>query len=237
MQKPDYECTSCHKVYSDQDYKQSVYCPACGMHLWRRSFSPAPFKVNDIFAEFTALNSFEVSEGIIYNNLTVWMNARKDAYEKFQKKLSVLKLAEGTKWQADFKKYACFKGNQSWNLKRAGAEALMHPDQLKRVLLLLQENKTPVEDRINSCLKGEYVCPGIDRSVLTSLLHMYWPTKFGAWNKNTDEALKKIKRTPVPLQDSGKHYASVNATLSRLASELHTSLTAIDGLMWYIAKV
>jgi hypothetical protein len=238
MRKSDYECTKCGKIYSTQDYKQSVYCPDCGLHLWQCSFSPTPFKVNDVFAEFMALNSFEVTEGIIYNNVNVWMTARKNAYTKYAKKLSVKKMAESTKWQVDFKNYLHFKYNQSWpKLQKAAPEALAQPEQLKRMLTLLQDKSVPVEDIIRNCLQGEYVCPGISKNILTSLLHTFWPAKYSPWGKYTDEALKKIKRTPIPLQDMGKHYVSVNAALAKLASELHTNLTAIDGFMWYIAKV
>jgi len=238
MQKPDYECIKCSKIYSAQDYKQSAYCPTCGLHLWQRSFSPTPFKVNDVFAEFMALNSFVVTKGIIYNNVNVWMTARKSAYEKYSRKLSVKKIVEGTKWQTDFKNYLHFKYNQSWpKLQKAASEALAQPEQLKRMLTLLQDKSVPVEDRVRECLEGQAVCPGINRNILTALLHTFYPTKFAPWAKHTDEALKKIKRTPIPLQDIGKHYVSVNAVLAKLASELHTSLTTIDGFMWYIAKI
>jgi len=238
MQKPDYECLKCHTIYSAKEYKQNAYCPKCGKHLWQRSFSPTPFKVNDVFAEFTALNSFVVTEGIIYNNVNVWMTARKNAYEKYAKKLSVKKLAEGIKWQTDFKNYLHFKYNQSWpKLQKAASEALAQPEQLKSLLTRLQDKSVQVQDIIKDCLEGEYVCPGINRYILTALLHTYWPTKYAPWCKYTDEALKKIKRTPIPQQDIGQHYLSVNATLSKLASELHTNLTTIDGFMWYIAKV
>ncbi|NLE04495.1 MAG: hypothetical protein GX638_06820 [Crenarchaeota archaeon] len=237
MVKLDYECTKCQKIYSDKEYKQNAYCPKCGIHLWQRSFSPTPFKVNDVFAEFTALNSFVVAEGIVYNNVNVWFNARNTVYEKFHKKLSAKKLTEGDKWLTDFRKYICFKGNQSWNFKRAGTEALAHPEELKRLLLLLQDNKVPVDDRIRSCLQGDGTCPGVDRIFLTALLHMYWPSKYGVWGKHTDNALKKIKRTPIQQADLGDHYTLINKTLIKLASELHTSLTAVDGFMWYIAKV
>jgi len=238
MQKPDYECTKCGKVYSAQDYKQNVYCPKCGKHLWQRSFSPTPFKVKDVFAEFTALNSFVVTEGIIYNNVNVWMTARKNAYDKYRKKLSVTKLAEGNKWQTDFKNYLHFKHNQSWpKLQRAAPEALAQPEQLKRLLTIIQDKSLPVEDVVRECLQGQVTCPGINRNILTALLHTFWPTKYAPWSKQTDEALKKIKRTPIPQPDIGKHYVSVNTALAKLASELHTSLTTIDGFMWYIAKV
>ncbi len=238
MPKPDYECLKCHKVYSVQEYKQNAYCPACGKHLWQRSFSPTPFKVNDVFAEFNALNSFKVTEGRIYNNVNVWMTARKNAYEKYAKRLSAKKLAEGIKWQTNFKNYLQFKNNQSWpKLQKYAPEALAQPEQLKRLLIRLQDRSVSIEDKMRDCLEGEYVCPGINRYLLTMLLHTFWPTKYAPWCKYTDEALKKIKRTPMPLPDIGEYYVSVNAVLSRLASELHTSLTTVDGFLWYIAKI
>lgn len=238
MVKPDYECTKCKKVFSAKDYKASAYCPECGLHLWQRSFSPTPFKVNDVFKEFMTLNSFEVEKGIIYNNVSVWMTARKKAYDKYRKKLSATAITEGSKWLNDFKNYLDYKYNQSWpKLSRAGREAVSNPDRLKRLLLHLQDSKVPVEVRFQDCLHGDFSCPGMNRHIVTVLLHTFWPTKCGVWSKQTDIALKKIKRTPITSSNEGKTYLTLNAVLSKLASELHTSLTSVDGFMWYISKV
>ncbi len=237
MSVPDYECTKCKKIFSHEDYKQSVYCPLCGERLWRKSLSPPPFKVDGFFADFLRLSSFEVAEGIVFNDVPLWLSARKKAYAKYQEKFSAANLTESGKWLTDFKNFLYFKHNQSWtNLNRGGAEALANPEQLKRLLILIQDDSTRVDDRVRETLQGKSRCPGINKNTVTGLLHTFWPDKYGSWNKQTDEALKKIGRTPASAIDEGRHYLNINAALTKLAAELHTNLSAIDAFMWYLSK-
>ena len=236
MSTPSYDCTKCKKIFSHENYKQSVYCPSCGERLWRRSLSPPPFKVDGFFADFLGLKSFEVAEGIIFNDVPLWLASRKKAYIKYQEKFSAAKLADGDKWLTDFKNFLYFKNNQSWNLNRGGSEALSNPEQLKHLLTLIQYDSTRLDERIREALQGKSRCPGINKNILTGLLHTFYPDKYGVWNKQTDDGLKKIGRTPATTVDEGRHYLNINAALTKLAAELHTNLTTIDAFMWHLSK-
>ncbi len=236
MSTPDYECSKCKKAFSHADYKQSTYCPTCGERLCRKSLSPPPFKVDGFFADFLRLKSFEVTEDIIYNDVPLWLSARKKAYIKYREKLSAEKIAENDKWLTDFKNFLHFKYNQSWSLNRSGLEALSNPDQLKNLLIFIQDESIRIDQRIRETLQGKSRCPGINKNIVTGLLHIFYPDKYGVWNKQTDDALKKIGRFPATSTDQGRHYLNINAALTKLATELHSNLTAIDAFMWYLNR-
>ena len=89
MSQPEYECKKCSKSYSAVDYEKVPYCRSCGMYLWRITLLPEPFKVDDLFKEFMHLEDVKPGEGITYDNVPLWMTARKRAYVKYRERFAV----------------------------------------------------------------------------------------------------------------------------------------------------
>jgi hypothetical protein len=237
MSRPDYECKKCGKSYSHADYSEDPYCPACGIHLGRKSLSPEPFKVDGLFKEFMRLEGFTPGEGVCYDNVPLWISARKRAYAKYQEKFAASKLLVGENWRLDYKDFLYFKNNQSWTtFTRPGLEALKEPEKLRNLLIYLQEESITIEKRVQEGLQGEKHIHGVSQNILTGLLHTFHPDKYGAWNYRTDDALERIKRKPIKTTNAGKNYVSINEALTKLAKELNTDLTTIDGFMWFISK-
>jgi hypothetical protein len=237
MSGPEYECGRCSKSYSREEYGNDAFCSVCGIHLSRKSLSPSPFKVDGLFMEFVRLEGFTPGEGVCYDNVPLWITARKRAYAKYQEKFAVPKLLVGENWRIDFKDFLYFKNNQSWStFTRVGLDALKEPEQLKRLLIYLQDESIRIEKRFQDALQGEKRLHGVTQNILTGLLHTFHPDKYGAWNNRTDDALQRIKRNPIKTTSVGKNYAAVNEALAKLAKDLDTDLTTIDAFMWYISK-
>jgi hypothetical protein len=183
------------------------------------------------------LHDFNCGEGIILDNVPLWIAARRKAYEEFRKKFSQNKLVDWEKLREDFRQFLYFKNNLSWTtLYRSGLKALSDLERLWKLLTFIQDESVDVEVRVRQGLQGAYYCQGIGRNILTALLHSFNPDKYGVWNSRTEDTLKIIRRTPRPIFDAGKKYRAINDELTKLSTELDTDLTTIDGFMWFISK-
>ena len=213
------------------------FCLSCGIHLSRKSLSPAPFKVDGLFKKFMLLEGFTPGEGVCYDNVPLWIASRKRAYAKYQERFAVSRLLAGEAWRVDYKDFLYFKNNQSWTtLTRPGLDALKEPEKLRNLLIYLQDESIRIEKRVQEGLQGEKHIHGVSQNILTGLLHTFHPDKYGAWNYRTDDALQRIKRDPIKTTEVGKNYVAINDALTKLSKELNTDLTTIDAFMWYISK-
>jgi DNA-directed RNA polymerase subunit RPC12/RpoP len=259
MSTPEYECRKCGSIFSLEQYEKDVFCPDCGMHLWPKfvkkvtdtqrpakrkeatiieSMDPAP-EVNlaTIFAEFNRLTNFDCGEGEIITNVPWWIAERRRAYDNFRGRLNQSKLVSLGKLCEDYRQFLYFENNHSWTrLYRTGLAALSKPEKLWKLLVYIQDETVPIQHRIVSALEGQYHISGIGKNILTGLLHMYSPDEYGVWNSRTDDTLALIRRKPSQKVGVGNRYLAINRELKKLAIELETDLTTIDGLMWYVSK-
>jgi DNA-directed RNA polymerase subunit RPC12/RpoP len=260
MTGAEYECRKCNRVFSLEEYEKDVFCPDCGMHLWlprppkssgsRESggkgrkktdieqIPPRPgVNIYTLFAEFNRLTDFTCGEGIVQENVLMWINARHKAYAEFREKLAQNRLISWEKLTRDFGDFLYFKNNLSWTtLYRTGLAALSNPELLWKFLTFVQDESIPIQTRVGEALEGEYHVRGIGKNILTALLHTFHPDKYGVWNNRTDDTLSLIDRKPKSAIDPGTKYVTINNELVRLCDELQTNLTTIDGLMWYVSK-
>ncbi len=198
--------------------------------------SRSVYDVKMLFEDFNNLEEIKV-EGIAFSNVSIWLFARKRAYAKYREKFAPDRLREGEEWKRDFSDFLHFRFNQSWStLYRSGLGALSDPERLRDLLVYLQDESISVEMRVKEGLQGSYHCQKVGKNILTGLLHTFKPDLYGVWNNRTEDALKKIGQMPRMSGNAGKDYLAINATLTKLAAELKTDLTAIDGFMWYISK-
>jgi hypothetical protein len=252
----EYECRVCNKLFPIEQYEKSVFCPICGMHLWpprikipgpvRPGKKPTEIKpippgsgvnVYTLFAEFNRLTDFTCGEGIVQENVPMWINARHKAYAEFKEKLAQNKLISWEKLTHDFRDFLYFKNNLSWTtLYRTGLEALSNPERLWEQITFIQDESIPIQTRVREALNGKYYVRGIGKNILTALLHTFYPDKYGVWNNRTDDTLSIINRKPISSSGLGEKYTAINSELARLGKELKTDLTTVDGLMWYVSK-
>ena len=198
------------------------------------SYSKYDYKI--LFEDYNNLEEIKV-EGISFSNVSIWLFARKRAYAKYREKFAPERLEEGEQWKTDFSDFLHFRCNQSWStLYRSGLEALSEPEQLRELIVYLQDESISIEKRVKEGLQGNRHCQGVGKNILTGLLHTFKRDLYGVWNNRTEDALKKIGQMPIITGNAGRDYIAINSALIKLAAELKTDLTTIDGFMWYISK-
>ena len=260
MQKPEYECRRCGRIFSTKEYSQSIFCNNCGGFLRPkypskpsspiggkiRGEKPPEIKpispsenvnIQTLYAEFNQLPPFVCGEGVVMQNSTLWITYRRRVYAEFREKFSSDKLTSGAKLCQDYQQFLYFKNNLSWTtLYRTGLKALKDPERLWDFITFIQDESIDIRKRINKGLLGELHIEGIGKNILTAILHTLHPDKYGVWNNRTEETLEIIRRVPSKGNDLGTKYEAVNEKLQQLSKELDTDLTTVDGLMWYISK-
>jgi len=250
----EYECRKCSRVFSGEEYSRSVFCPICGTHLWPKrvkgvrtrekgaeiepiQLTRDQINMNTLFEEFWRLKNFNCGEGIIFDDVSSWIMARKKAYSIFREKFSRDKLVDWEKLHQDFRDFLYFRNNYSWTtLYRTGLKALSDLKRLWKLLTLIQDETIDVKIRMREGLIGTHHVEGIGPNILTALLHTFKPEKYGVWNNRTVDTLDIIRRTPRFTSDPGHKYQLINNELTHLKEELETDLTTIDSFMWFISK-
>lgn len=246
----EYECPQCKRVYSGVQYSQNRFCIDCEKHLTPKFIikvtSTLPTKEIEVKIEPIhvdkdyIVNIFTLYEEFLNIrdfNSAIWLSDRKEAYKEFQSRFSKQEIVSPNALSKTYRDFLSFRKNKSWTaLQRFGIKALKHLDELRELIIFLQNESILIQERINKSLGEDYYVEGIGIGILTGLLHMFNPTKYGVWNSRTIDALEKMKRKPELTSDTGHSYLLVNKELQKLATELKTDLTTIDGLMWYVSK-
>jgi hypothetical protein len=152
--------------------------------------------VHTLFHEFLRLTDFSCGEGIIYDDVPTWIAERKQAYHEFQQKFHPDKLNNRESLSTNFKAFLYFKHNKSWTtLYRSGTAALQHIEAVRRLLIFLQDDSIPIQERVKDGM-DRYHVQGIGIAILTGLLHTLYPSHYGVWNSRSMDTLNIIKRTP-----------------------------------------
>jgi hypothetical protein len=255
MSRPEYECRICKRVYSSEEYSRSIFCPNCKTYLTPKIIKHQPsstsgkgeikpekftrdqINVHTLFDMFLRLKDFNCGEGIFFENVPLWIAARRNAYHEFRNKFSQGKLVSWEKLSEDYRQFLYFKHNLSWTtLYRSGLQALTDIERLWKLLTFVQDETIDVETRVEQGLEGKYYCQGIGKNILTALLHTFNPDKYGVWNSRTEDTLRIIRREPSSFINLGKRYVAINGELLQLSRELDSDLPTVDGFMWFISK-
>lgn len=139
----------------------------------------------------------------------------------------------------DFKSFLLMKNNKHWDgIHRQGNLITEDMDKLKECLRILMNEREPIRERLNTLFpkgKPNYV-RGLGRAIVTPILMVVYPRKYGVYNSRTEEGLKQVGEYPkfsrgVSLAD---RYIKVNDLLTRLAAENNISLFALDEVWWKV---
>jgi hypothetical protein len=77
---------------------------------------------------------------------------------------------------------------------------------------------------------------GMGKGIITAILHVAYPDKYGVWNNTSNDALLQLDLLPkMPRGASfGERYSAVNAVLLNLAQALDLRLWALDAVWWFL---
>lgn len=143
-----------------------------------------------------------------------------------------------------FLSFLLYKNNHHWtNLNRVGKYMIEDMDLLREAISILLDEKRPIRDRLNEIRpertwgKNSMVSH-LGTPVLTAILMISYPDKYGVWNNTSDDGLKKVmlwdknwKTLPV-----GDSYIQMNNLYHVLTSWLHIDLWTLDALWWFVKK-
>lgn len=97
---------------------------------------------------------------------------------------------------------------------------------------LVDESK-PIEERTRPATEIK----GLGKGIITAILIVAYPNKYGVWNNTSESALVDLDLMPEwPRGASfGVRYAAINAVLNELARELDVDLWTLDTIWWYLS--
>jgi len=139
----------------------------------------------------------------------------------------------------DFKSFLLMKNNKHWEgIHRQGNMITQDMNKLKKALKILLNEEVSIEKRLNILIpknKDNYI-KGLHRSVITPIMMVVYPTKYGVYNRRSDEGLTKVGLMPKHGKGAAfsRKYIEINKVLNGLASENNMSLFELDSVWWRV---
>jgi hypothetical protein len=127
------------------------------------------------------------------------------------------------------------ENNHHWSgLHRQVNRVCADMEATRKALAELMNEERPITDRMQSVIDIK----GMGRGIITAILHVAYPDKYGVWNNTSNQGLHDLDLLPHPPRgDSfGERYAAVNDVLVSLAKELEVDLWTLDAIWWYLGE-
>lgn len=177
------------------------------------------------------LNSGEDEE------LTEINNAKNEVLERYQKVFSSEHIPNLT--AEEFKSFLLQRNNHHWkSIHRHSGSITSDMDLLRNTLKLLLDESISIEERLRKIRpkNKDPMVKGLARSVITPILLVVYPNKYGVLNKVSEEGLKILELWPDFERgvDFATKYTKVNEILLDLSHELDIDLWTLDSLWWRI---
>ena len=140
--------------------------------------------------------------------------------------------------QADeFRGFLLFDNNQHWSgIHRQSGWMTADMPRLREALALLVDEELSLKTRLNRLRpkSGDPMIKGLARSVITAVLHIVYPKKYGVLNNTAKEGMKQVGVWPEFSWGASfaDRYEAVNRVLLDLAQELRIDLWTLDALWW-----
>jgi len=138
--------------------------------------------------------------------------------------------------KADVEGFLDWQGRWSGLFRQKG-RIVSDMEQLKRTLAILLDENKDIQNRLNRLMPNEpgYV-KGLGRAVITAILHLVYPDKYGVYNRTVEQGLNELNRMPKFDRGErfGSRYCKINKALDNLARETGLSLAEVDSFMWFV---
>lgn len=146
--------------------------------------------------------------------------------------------------KAEFESFLLYRNNHHWDsLHRVGAYMVEDMPLLRKCLAILLDESRPVRDRINEIRPERYwgehsMVSHLGTPVLTAILHVVFPEKYGVWNNTSDAGLKEVRLWDQrwEKEKAGNSYFEMNRIYLQLSTAVGVDLWTLDALWWLIKK-
>lgn len=167
-----------------------------------------------------------------------WLKSEKVVTSKYGSIFHLSNLENLTK--ENFLSFLLIKNNLHWEGIHHSQESVTSDlKKLKQTLIFLLDESNGLTDRLNnlSPKKGKYYIKGLGKAIITPILLVVYPDKYGVWNKKSEDGLKKLGLFPKFQRGNsfGEKYDEINNVLGSLAKKYSISLWQLDGVLGEIA--
>jgi hypothetical protein len=139
-----------------------------------------------------------------------------------------------------FLEFLQFKNNRHWyGLDRLGEKLTKDMNRLREALALLVDESKTLRSRLDRLRprEGKAMVPFLGPAVITAVLHVVYPDRYGVLNEMSKRAMERLGIWPgnLPEDSFTDQYMAVNPIQLELASQLGIDLWTLDHLRWYTA--
>lgn len=139
----------------------------------------------------------------------------------------------------EFLGFVRFENNCHWtNLTRKTTHVCDDLARLRSALSTLLDENQLVGSRVDKLLpksKPRFI-KGFGKALVTAVLHVAHPDKYGVWNNTSEEGMKIVRVWPRFERGAteGDRYQQINAVLNQLRKAVNTDLWTLDALWWRV---
>jgi|GEM_PF-1515761 len=108
-------------------------------------------------------------------------------------------------------------------------------DEFKRLIRYMKDESIPVEERMENAFK-KFGISGLTPKILSGILFVLYPDKYGVWNSENEKALRILGKIPKLTGRVGEDYRRINEKFHELANELDIDLIKLDMFLSYVAN-
>jgi hypothetical protein len=139
----------------------------------------------------------------------------------------------------EFREFLQFENNQHWTgINRWVTTLTYNMDVLRNSVALLLNETVPIRERVDAILgeDGPFRIAGLGKAVVTPILHVSGPDRYGVWNQPSESGMRQLGIWPIEQQglSAGAKYEAINSLLLRLKNDLGIDLWTLDALWWRV---
>lgn len=146
--------------------------------------------------------------------------------------------------RAEFESFLYYKNNHHWDsLHRVKKPMTADMSLLREALAILLDESRPIRERINEIRPERYfgehsMVSHLGMPVLTAILLVVHPERYGVWNNTSDEGLRiaRLWDSRWDKVPAGDVYEEMNQIYFQLCQYLKIDLWTLDALWWVLKK-
>ena len=135
--------------------------------------------------------------------------------------------------ETEMRNFLTYKHNLHWTgLQRQGSNLCKDMKRLQDALEILINDTLPFPTRVTQVEKTPY----LGKAILTPILQVSFPEKYGVWNEISQESMENLRIFPAKnKRDFGDWYAEINTRLIEISKILRIDLWTLDTLLnWWL---
>lgn len=135
--------------------------------------------------------------------------------------------------ESELRPFFYYEHNHHWTgLYRQVNRVCSDMERTRRYLSKLLDESRPIEARFEEVGDG---IPGMGKAIMTAILTVAFPDKYGVWNSTAEAGMLKAGVWPEFERGTsfGQKYRRINELLKALATELDIDFWTLDTLWWY----